>query len=420
MTKSNIRTRFNSTLQTVGTRQEWAYHTSCSHTSWTANGVAVPYYSGKVETMTDVVTSNFRERRAKGELFFNSMSQLKSEYIAGGGIGFYIKSIPNTCASPAWKAEYEGRGDWITAFIPMTINAGKPVPNYNGILTADDESRLATEASTAMLNERGRADLNLWETVAELNKSFAMVNRPVSKLHGVLDKALKAKSQGRLSRYTARGMADLYLLWRYGIVPLVSDIEGAWKGLQTSVAVSKRATVRAKRKISEYKQTTSSTQLGVLNVTVTNYISHACEVRAMSLDEFDVSLANNLGFTTKGLLTLPWELTGYSFVADWFLNIGEFIGAMVPAFGWNQLGSAMTITHVVTNTYVITGATCTSPTYTLTRSPTGSYVVRVTGKRRVPVATPEIVIKSDFKFDNATRLADSLSLLAQKMVRVFK
>jgi hypothetical protein len=138
----------------------------------------------------------------------------------------------------------------------------------------------------------------------------------------------------------------------------------------------------------------------------------------MALDEVDLSFLGNLGFPLKGLITLPWELQSYSFVADWFANIGDYIGSLAPSVGYNMLGSCMVEHRVTVNTYTSTGVNKTNGTWTLDAPITGTFsIVREETTRR-PLAARGLVIKNDFKLDEFTRSADAFALLASRFTKV--
>jgi hypothetical protein len=143
------------------------------------------------------------------------------------------------------------------------------------------------------------------------------------------------------------------------------------------------------------------------------------EVRAMSLDEYTATVYSNVGLTTKGLLTTPWELVPYSFVADWFLNVGDFINALAPAPGWDQLGSALSVKSARVTVAKTTGLTVLDPNYVNKRMPRGSFELLEESRSRGPLGLPSLVVKSDFRLDNLTRQLDSLALLSQRLLALF-
>lgn len=378
-------------------------------TNQTAN-IADAIRTGVVETMHDFVTTAFEKRRAKGEVFFNPMNHTKQEsIIINPGNGEKMTKQTQSCSSPVLFEE-----SWIDGpLLGRRLNAqvlGKPVPLSTRIISEDDINKLKDEVSTKCLAQRGTSDSNLYESIAEYKQTLQLLRNPV----GAMGKWL-GKNERAITR--AKGVGDAWLVYRYGIRPMISDIDGIIKGLKKKVG-HQRTTTRSRGQIS-LSRVDSGTIVTGEPVTLTYSKQSDCTVlvRAMSLDEHVISLYENIGFTSKGLITLPWELVPYSFVADWFVNFGDFLKALVPLPSVHQLGNSLTTEVVETYTYV--GISSTRPGWTTNRNISGTFVSRLTTKSREPIRTPSVVIKSDFRFDDATRLADSVALIGQKMGSLF-
>jgi hypothetical protein len=135
-------------------------------------------------------------------------------------------------------------------------------------------------------------------------------------------------------------------------------------------------------------------------------------LRAMVLDEYDATVHSNIGFTGKGLVGLAWELIPFSFVADWFWNVGDFLYAYIPAFGYEQLGSCMTTTRLRSTTYVALDAhELPGSIWNLIEAPTGTLSGSVWEKTRSPLSDPKMLTKADFRFHQVNRMADAVALL---------
>jgi hypothetical protein len=74
---------------------------------------------------------------------------------------------------------------------------------------------------------------------------------------------------------------------------------------------------------------------------------------------------------------------------------------------------------VVTNVYAPTSTVNTVSGFRTGAAMTGTVGVTYHSKVRGPMVAPRIVIKSDFRLDNVTRVTDGLGLIAQKFVSVF-
>jgi len=370
---------------------------------------------GKVESMTDQVVSRFKSRRAKGEVFFNPMQQSSTEITSGGGFA-ENEAVVLTC-SPSRHVRHKWVGNWISNFVPYTVVGGLVIPPQNFLLSQSRIDSLRKEVSTTMMSERGRgSDSNLFESLAEMHQTLDMFNRPLERLRNYLEMVARQKRKSARLRNVIDGVSGAYLAYRYGLRPLVSDINSILKGLKETTE-KRRRTTRAK---AGFKDVSSTNLSWISNVTYLANLSVIDEVkiRAMSLDDVALSTLDNIGLSGKNLLTVPWELVRLSFVLDWFVNVGDFIGAWVPSPLWNQLGSCVTVERSTTSLWSAMGSTGNT-SYSVLSPGTGSLMRTDKLKTRMPVDYPSLLIKDNFRFDKATRVGDAFALLAQQMKGIF-
>jgi len=371
--------------------------------------------NGTIEYMEDVLTPNFRRRSGKGEIIFNRMHRWKYA-VACSGSGASIKA-----ADPKLTCEfYSTSGAEFGLCVPYQNWDGVSLPLSSYNFGEDQLADLCSEVSTEVLADRGKADSNLWETLAEVDKTVGMLSPTLQKLTLLLDRAARATQKGRALRFATSAASGVWLQYRYGMKPLVKDMEHILKTLRNlSFKVERRTT----RKTQRIESVRSISGFGVSDVSVvqwSNLITDRVTVRAMSLDEVDQSLWKDLGFGEKSLLTLPWELLPYSFVVDWLVNVGSYINALVPAgLGWKALGSCLTIERVLTNVYTAGASSSNNGGYVITAPITGTVGTTLIEKRRQPLSPAKLVMRSDFRLDNATRVTDAITLLASRFVDVF-
>lgn len=416
--KSRFRSR--GTMTTV-TGREYARNTNCSTPNWAANAFQSSCAFGQIETMSDYVVPRFRARVKAGEIFMLPRSYFKIQCNDLGGQGWLVKSIPTSCNNPVLYAEYEFRdANGILPYLSRTTYNGYTFAVVPNPFDEEELQALRTEVATRVLDQRGRADSNLFETLAEMDQTVGMFDRPISKLRGVLADAARAKKAGRFPGYALNGVSNLYLAYRYGIRPILSDIQNIADGLKKPLG-KRRQTTRSRGGFERNYSSSSNVTVGIGTATVKTDVTYSATIRGMSLDDIDLSRLEEVGFTGKGLITLPWELVNKSFVADWLLNIGDFLGAMVPAVGWNQLGSCMTeIKGIYVRYSLVGGITNSQPTnFTFLRNPSGSLEVHQLHKARYALPRAGLVVRNDFRFDKFTRAADALALLSQQFRRVF-
>jgi hypothetical protein len=368
---------------------------------------------GEYTMMYDSINPGFRRAIKDGKVFMNPMSKVTQIGVRRGGIGPQRTQLnaPQNCSGSIQYPQVRDVDNQVEVLYSAAVGQGFTVGRLPIMadLLGSSISRALTECSTSVQNARGRADGNLWETLAEADKALGT-------LTGVFKSARKV-IQARHPPGLAKEITANYLAWRYGIKPLISDTKMVIDGLQKKVG-RVRKTTRAKVQMSDYrsrtvKQANEAFGTDILENTFDNVV-----IRATSLDEHVLTEANNVGLTSKGLITLPWELVRLSFVLDWFTTVGDFLGAITPAFGWTQLGSCYVVTREQRVEIDAINCYSTSSNYRLDVPCSGGFTYHLNTKRRVVgLPAPGIVIRSDFRFSNLTRCLDAFSLLAQQVFK---
>lgn len=128
----------------------------------------------------------------------------------------------------------------------------------------------------------------------------------------------------------AKQMSGNWLEYHFGWSPLLSDIYGAVDVLQGPVPVRR---VRASAKAGIPRETFGKYPLNYGDPPV-GYTDRAYEVRSgfeFEIKNPDLWLANRLGLVNPA--SVVWELVPFSFVVDWFVPVGDFLGSMTATLG---------------------------------------------------------------------------------------
>jgi len=184
--------------------------------------------------------------------------------------------------------------------------------------------------------------------VGELGQTLRMIKNPaqglrrsVDAFHDLATQVRKRFPATRLSyRKVAEALSDLWLEAQFGWRPLLNDVKDgcdALDKLNTGRPLSvRRVTGRSESKV-DFPWTHSSSLVGITSWgldervvgTVQTVYRGAVRVEALSPGQMDARL---FGFDLASFVPTAWELIPYSFLIDYFSNVGDIIT------GWSNLG----------------------------------------------------------------------------------
>jgi hypothetical protein len=405
-----FRLRTRGKFDTSAVTEQQSLNSGCAQTAWTTIGTQQLPGIGTVETMGDWVVPGYHHLIQQGSVFFNPMYRTKHTASRSVGNGTHRQSTSSiNCSGDIRFLQSRDIGNEVEVLYQVAAGLGFSAARTfipPQLLQWNEISPLITQLSTKVQSDRGRSAQDLWEDLAEVDKSLSI-------LHDLYRSIASVISSFR-ARNIAASAAELWLMYRYGIKPLVQDAAGVYEGLKKKVG-RRRITSRARDSVSRQNTRTVVYTAGDQIVNISEFTSDTVEIRVMSLDEYNATLLFNVGFSPKSILTLPWELVKYSFVVDWFANAGDFIGAMVPAFGFSQLGSCTVIKRSSQLQFAAIGNVPTSG-WTVVAPCQGSFnTIIESTQRSTGLASPGLGLKNDFRLSNLTRLLDASSLVIQRL-----
>ena len=125
-------------------------------------------------------------------------------------------------------------------------------------------------------------------------------------------------------RSKSKRFADDFLEWHFGWSPLIADIGNAVELLQGPVPFG-RFKARG-RKVPIDSQFTGVNQVA----TYKGFAQAECGC-CFTVTNPNLYLANKLGFVNPA--AIAWELVPFSFVVDWFVNVGDFLTQSSELYG---------------------------------------------------------------------------------------
>jgi hypothetical protein len=191
-------------------------------------------------------------------------------------------------------------------------------------------------------------DVGGGETLGDFHQLVKMFTHPLAGSVKLLKKVFRdskgrmrrsvLQHTGRVSRNLGEAMSDQWLEYRYGINPLAQDMaKAAFLFSQSSKKASNRL------RISKHKVALSSSSVSqpfvkpVPGFQVTAQLKKEWEHEVTAKVYYrirpymdDAYLLAQLGISPTQIVSLIYELTPFSFVLDWFSNLGSWLHAIEP------------------------------------------------------------------------------------------
>lgn len=290
-------------------------------------------------------------------------------------------------------------------------------------------------SSVALMNAMGKIRKNSvmsGEVLSDLGKTVGMLRHPLESSVSLTRRMLKSakRGYGKTARSVTRANADAWLEYRYGWKPLLLDINQAAKNAMSfrDRLYPRRLVVRASEKGSR-NQTISFSDAVVATPVPTGWkasgsVTYNENVEAHAGIMYEVSnrttseqISADYRLGVDSLAQTAWEVIPFSFVVDWFANVGGWLEAIVPNPGVSILGRWVTTKAEQRRAY--------TPFILKTRSDGSSiyeagtlgssehYAVTVTRDTN-PQLPPTPPLNLDFS--SVTHAVDGASLLAQKVI----
>ena len=199
------------------------------------------------------------------------------------------------------------------------------------------------------LHEKAKSQkVNLAQAIAERKQTLNMFADLAKRLAKVI---LAAKS-GNLLRAAsylfpknAKELSNDYLMWKYGVSPLLSDLNGLAQKLAApmkEVTYDIRSHCEESGQMFTLYEDTCDIELKV--GTKVKIIVEKVEVRykcRVAVSNGGLNEAKEFGFLN--LPALGWELIPFSFVADWVLPIGDYVNNLDAFVGLRVLWVTETV-----------------------------------------------------------------------------
>lgn len=286
--------------------------------------------------MTDYVIENFHKRKAAGELFFNPMCQ-KIVSFTQTAAKFTISSLLN--------GYYDASG--VLAVRPPHVASPTYayemwVENANAFLSFEDEiGQLRNHTINGAYAKTTEEVMLLYATLGESKETLKMIVDIIMRLRNLLrgkwaDMAKPGKryvpkgSAFTLASKYGKSLSEYWMEARYGIRPLIYELQAAFSLMEASLNTRHRQTVRKRARLRIPVSTTPTTvaydSVTYLEALRLEYLEYEVGIGVMfSPISTDVSWVQLLGLDQP--LQSIWELTRLSFMIDRIIDVGSWIQA---------------------------------------------------------------------------------------------
>lgn len=323
------------------TSQTWSYNSATK--KWTAGNLIVTSnckgISGS-ETRGTVGTPGYTARSAYGRLPYNNFSYActKTRWYMG-----YIYTDTGTSRSmidggrlTTKYPEYYG----VSSLSSVTIANLKNQVKQKVLEKIKDQQ---VDIATA-LGERDQAIRMISNSIRNLaNFAKALKNGNMRNAADVLGFVLPKNRAGKYdiawAKNRALAFADAWLELEYGWLPTIADIEGAVEFLNKS-ARREYSLVSARKSLHDSSSQRIVLNTATLDIQNTSFCEVSCHVKMKRVSSLLADLSS------LGLLNpagLAWELTRFSFVVDWAVQIGAFLGQFSATCGFEFESGSLTV-----------------------------------------------------------------------------
>lgn len=381
----------------------------CSESNWTGS---IADANGEHTIMHDVVTPNFYSRIKRGEVIVNPMNRVTTKRSSSGTTGAY-----QAPASPCTQVLSHSDGMRILH------------PNYLGLMghartDLDDSSGYHTAATAAWANV-GSPDFDGSTFIAELGDLLRLLANPIRGFQKAVQRAQKRAKRNHVTQRSRAASGALtvfdhissgWLTYRYGIMPTVYDAEEFCEAIDKLADKPERFIARGRGNSGANRTRVETGRAGYWDLE--RVINTAIQVNYRAGILYEMDHKSSFGLRWSDVPGAAWEVVPFSFVVDWFTNVGDFVRAITPKPGVNVLGKWMVEERTITSEGITTsvwnppsGSAATSisdPTATET-------LVSDVKKRSVGLPSPSLAADfSPFEGDlGQKRILDSLALTFQ-------
>jgi hypothetical protein len=288
-----------------------------------------------VKTVRDIVTPGFRKlQECGGFLPLNPFEVSTSEENIEAGSGGVHKN------DFTWTGPYVP--SWLNHLASVDLAINESLANSAVLSAAANAAQSAFDVSTWIGEFNSTVN-----TMRDIGSRFARATEFMAKEARYLaDLARKVRHPRRLKKFKGDPrrawdqFSDLWLLGRYGVRPMVYDFYSAKKAMETLLKGT--TIIRGKGRSGPETLTDTYNNSGLYEPGMEYTFSESIVIERTYHGMAYVKYSNptSAAFQFNPLDT-AWELTPYSFIIDWFVDIGAWVQTLQPQLSGDYLGIAL-------------------------------------------------------------------------------
>lgn len=291
-------------------------------------------------------------------------------------------------------------------------------PNFLG--TVPIEGAALDHLARAVSRSRD-AKAQMLVTLGELPETVGMLRDPFLKL------AHRGRQFQKLlprnARRTLSAITNAWLQVRYGVLPLISEVETYRSLVESKFEVDLTPLLKARAGSSSSTTTSKSFVRASGGGYFRGSEDTVLSTRFHATNYYRVanSFQRAYGLDVAGVLGAAWELIPYSFVIDWFADIGGWIQRVVPNSSVQDLANCLSSSNESKAECKVTGASfaaTVSAQYPVTGVSNTYTCIRRSYIRNVNLTLPALP-QVRWGVKSLKRILDSVSLLHQQAQRSF-
>lgn len=296
----------------------------------------------------------WRALARRGSLSPAPMSCIKNQRVDSFPVGFgaiFERTAANKPWSPYARSIFDGQ---------QSI----AVPNFDTVF-GDRTSGIQNQALSNFYKKVGGVQFDSLTFVGEMKETQTMLRSQTRALAtSVLDYEAGVRNSilsKRLKSLTsiASFAADSWLEYQYGIRPLISDVKNAISAYASADSLLTTKKLKGKSMGQWSKTITQDVSLPFLGTPMLGGVSSKfpvtytrlvmCRVGAIASTSPIYNTNPNWGLSWANVLPAAWELIPYSFLIDYFTNVGDIIQAYtVPKAGLSKFWMTTSIEDAIT------------------------------------------------------------------------